>query len=104
MSMDVEHWVIVGEERCGDIVPACWETDENGASTPVIYATQREAYLEIATLMQHRITTFFEDEDMDCLDHDESSAVRCDINEEGVITTEWGELFSPFKPQSDYGR
>ena len=98
-----EAWVIISEELNGAIVPAWWDTDEKNFSTPVTYATQREAYLEIVDLMMHRIETFMSDETLDCLDRDEDMVVPCTITN-GIITTEYGELFSPFKPQSDYGR
>ena len=97
-------WVIVTEELSGNLIPAWWDSDEDNFSTPVTYATQREAYLEIVDLMMHRIETFLEDETLDCLDRDEDMVVPCTITDDGIITTEYGELFSPFKPQSDYGR
>jgi len=98
-----EAWVIISEELNGAIVPAWWDTDEKNFSVPVTYATQREAYLEIVDLMMHRIETFISDETLDCLDRDEDMVVPCTITN-GIITTEYGELFSPFRPQSDYGR
>ena len=97
-------WVIVNEELGGNIVPAWWETDDDGFSTPATYETQREAYLEIVDLLKYRIETFLADETLDCLDSDEDMVVPCTITDDGIITTEYGELFSPFKPQSDYGR
>lgn len=102
--MNKEKWIIINQLYCGEVIPSWWETDENNFSTPVIYATQREAYLEIVDLMMHRIETFLEDKTLDCLDRDEDMVVPCTITDDGIITTEYGELFSPFKPQADYGR
>ena len=99
-----EKWVIVSKELNGDLVPAWWDSDEDGFSTPVTYATSREAYLEIVDLMMHRLETFMSNNTLDCLERDDDIVIPCNITNSGIITTEYGELFSPFKPQSDYGR
>lgn len=100
-----EGWVIITEELSGAIVPAWWESnDEDNLDRPVLYETKREAYLEVVDLLKHRIETFLEDETMDCPGIDDDMVIPCNITDSGIITTAYGELFSPFKPQSDYGR
>ena len=98
-----EKWVIVTRELSGNLIPAWWDSDEDNFSTPVTYATQREAYLEIVDLMMHRMETFMSDATLDCLERDDDMVVPCTITN-GIVTTEYGELFSPLRPQSDYGR
>lgn len=99
-----EKWVIVTRELSGNLIPAWWDTDKNNFSTPVTYDTSRDAYLEIVDLMLYRLEKFISDETLDCPDSDDDMVVPCTITEDGIINTEYGEMFSPFKPQSDYGR
>lgn len=99
-----KKWVIVQEDRSGTIIPAWWNTDKNNISTPVTYNSEREAYIDIADTYEHRIKTFLKDKTLNCFDIDEDIVVACTITPDGIVNTEFGEVFSPFKPQETYGR
>lgn len=98
-------WIIVNQELCGEIVPSWWETDENNFSTPVTYETEREAYVSIAEVQKERIRLFLKDKKASSFDTGDDQVISCEVADNGVITAgDLGELFSPFEPQSKYGR
>lgn len=102
--MSKEKWIIVNQLYCGEVIPSWWETDENNISTPVTYDTSREAYLQVVEILQWRIKTFLEDKSEEYLDNEHETVVPCTVTPDGIVNTEFGELFSPFKPQENYGR
>ena len=105
MNDSIKHrWIVVTPTICQGDVPAYWgEGDE-----PVTYATEREAWKEVADTQIMKLNEFIDDETRD-LDEvpefePEDYVIECDVHPDGVIATgPHGVLFDP-KNLSKYGR
>lgn len=96
------RWIVVTPTICQGDVPAYWEDSE-----PVTYATEREAWKEIADTQIMKLQAFIEDgDDNEVPDFTpEDYVVACDVLPDGAITTsDHGVLFDPRTDLSRYGR
>lgn len=105
MNATIKHrWIVVTPTVCQGDIPAYWgEGDE-----PITYATEREAWKEIADTQIMKLNEFIDDETSDPDEvpefEPEDYVIDCDVHPDGVITTgHHGVLFDP-KNLSLYGR
>jgi hypothetical protein len=99
------RWIIVTPTICQGDIPAYWDEDDK----PVTYATQREAWKEIADTQIMKLQEFIDDETRDDDEvpefEPEDYIIPCDVHPDGVIATEThGVFFDPTEPASKYGR
>jgi len=105
MKDQIKHrWVVVTPTVCQGDIPAYWgEGDE-----PITYATEREAWKEVADTQIMKLNEFIDDETRDSDEmpefEPEDYVINCDVHPDGTITTgHHGILFDPRK-LSLYGR
>lgn len=104
--MNLENrWIIVTPTVCQGDIPAYWDETEK----PVTYATQREAWKEVADTQIMKLQEFIDDETRDNDEvpefEPEDYVTPCCIHPDGVITTEHhGTFYDPNEDQSKYGR
>jgi hypothetical protein len=100
----MNRWIIVTPTLCQGDVPAYWgEGDE-----PITYATEREAWKEVADTQIMMLQNFIDDETLDPDEvpefEPEDYVCECTVHPDGSITTETHDpLFDP-KNLSKYGR
>jgi hypothetical protein len=92
------RWIIVTPTVCQGDVPAYWDGDDK----PVTYATQREAWKEIADTQIMKLQEFIDDDTRDDDEvpefEPEDYVTDCCIYPDGVIATEThGVFFDPAK-------
>ena len=106
MNDSTKHrWIIVTPTVCQGDIPAYWDEGDE----PITYATEREAWKEVADTQIMKLNEFIDDETRD---HDEvpefqpeDYVIPCDVHSDGAITTEdHGVLFDPRTDLSRYGR
>jgi hypothetical protein len=97
------RWIVVTPTLCQGDVPAYWDGDDK----PLTYATEREAWKEVADTQIMKLQEFIEDEsrnpDEEPEFEPEDYVIECNVYSNGVITTTQGVLFDP-KKLSEYGR
>lgn len=96
-------WIIVTPTICQGDVPAYWGEGDK----PITYATEREAWKEVADTQIMMLQNFIDDEDCDEDEvpefEVEDYVIACNVHPDGVITTDHGVFFDP-KTLSKYGR
>lgn len=107
-----DRWIIVVHTLCMGDQPAWWDIHEDQtespgySSRPLTYATEREAWKEIADDYMTKLSEFLEDESQESFDlSSDYSVMACTVHEDGVITTEdHGKFYDPMEDQAKYGR
>lgn len=86
------QWIIVTPTMCQGDVPAYWDE----TNKPVTYATEREAWKEVADTQTMKLREFIDNEVPEF--EPEDYIIACKVHPNGVITTEaHGVFFDPAK-------
>lgn len=96
----VRRWIIVTPTMCQGDVPAYWDENDEGDNKPVTYATEREAWKEVADTQIMKLREFIDDETRDPAEvpefETEDYVIPCDLYPDGVITTDrHGTFYDP---------
>lgn len=90
----IPRWIII--TPCQGDVPAYWDEHDN----PITYATEREAWKEVADTQIMKLREFIDDETRDPDEvpefEPEDYVIPCDLYPDGVITTDrHGTFYDP---------
>jgi len=87
--------------------PSTWESGD-GNDRPVTYATEREAWKDLADFQIMRLQDFIDDDTRDDDEvpefEPEDYVVPCTVYPDGHIEGEDGTIYDPKEPASKYGR